>query len=159
MSFREQPFKQRMAKMGDEAEGVFEKVEPFGPLWDRNGWNRPRSGMKGMSLELRTKPDYYVNGLLVEVMGLGRDGILKLKLDKWEGLKFWNKVQPTDLFVWNSHTQQWLTVRWMPLKKLVSLARSRGVEAFWDGPEYYPILWEELKAFAERVEGHLLAEK
>lgn len=128
--------------MGDEAEGVFEEVSPLGKF-ERLGWNRPSVSMKAMSDFIKHMPDYYTSsGHVVEVMGCGTDGVLKLKLSKWEGLKQWNQYQPLMLFVWNSFEKKWALIQWPQLKSLVQRARSAGVEAFQnDGNEYFPIQW------------------
>ena len=105
--------------------------------------------MSKMSAVLRHAPDYYAEaGYWVEVMGCGRDGVLKsLKVVKWESLKKWKtfaRMAEVDLvlFVWNSHTEQYVILSWDETKELVKKARRRGIEAFHDGNEYFPILWE-----------------
>ena len=98
--------------------------------WERFGWNRPNISMSNMTSEIKHMPDYYTaNGYFVEVGGLGRDGIYKLKLDKYEALRFWNKMQPLKLFVWNSSTSEWALIDWSQLKRLVAKARKLGMEA------------------------------
>ena len=128
--------------MGDEAEQMFEQVNPFG-RFQRLGWNRPNVSMGAMSTRLKTMPDYYTAGYLIECMGLGRDGILKLKVVKYDGLKWWstsgNEVM---LFVWNSSTREYAIIDWPQLKGLVRKARADGIEVFpTDGNEYYAIQW------------------
>lgn len=134
--------------MGDEAEAVFAAVAPLGSGYDRLGWDRPSVSMKNMSVELRHLPDFYSSsGYCVECGGLGRDGVYKLKVSKYEALKFWNRMQAVVLFVWNSHTKQWALVPWAALKRLVAKARKLGIRAFPnDGNEYYPLLWEWFEA-------------
>ena len=83
-TFKDQPWAARFVAMGDTAEEVFEEVAPFGNLI-RLGWNRPNIYMGDMSIVLKHMPDYYSGGYLIEVMGMGRDGILKLKLDRQRG--------------------------------------------------------------------------
>ena len=129
--------------MGDEAEQMFEQVNPFG-RFQRFGWNRPEVSMFDMGNNIKAMPDYYTAGYLVECMGLGRDGVLKLKVDKYDALKWWctsgNEVM---LFAWNSSTREYAFVDWGVLKALVARARRAGIEAFEnDGNQYYPIQWE-----------------
>jgi hypothetical protein len=128
--------------MGDTAEEVFEEVAPFGNLI-RLGWNRPNIYMGDMSIVLKHMPDYYSGGYLIEVMGMGRDGILKLKLDKWKALKFWNGTgNEVALFVWNSSLKEYALIQWVHLRRLVARGRSAGIAVFSsDGNEYYPIQW------------------
>jgi hypothetical protein len=142
MAYHEQSFKQRFSKMGDEAEGIYKEVEPLGKS-QRLGWRRPKVAMSRMTDTLKHLPDFYADsGYLVEVVGLGRDGILKIKLSKYEALKEWAKVQAVVLFVWNSSERQWLVLGWDDVKRLVAKARNAGIEAFNDGNEYYPVQWE-----------------
>ena len=102
--------------------------------------------MRNMTDALRHMPDFYTeSGYLVEVMGCGRDGILKLKPPKWEGLKVWNSIQPVALFTYNSHLERWTLVAWQELVKLVNRARRRGTKAFSDGNEYWELPWSDLE--------------
>lgn len=150
MAFNELPFNQRFKSMGDEAEAVYEEAKPMG-LTTRFGWRRPKGiTFKKMPLVLRHSPDYYAQaGYLVEVMGMGKDGVLKsLKVEKYNALKVWKRIADLlglelALFIWNSYEQQYVTILWPSLVKLVTKSkRSLGVESFDDGNEYYPILWE-----------------
>lgn len=142
-SYRDQPFYQRLNTMGDISEQMFELIAPLG-TYDRFGWNRPKSKMKHMSNMLRHTPDFYTQiGFLVECAGLGKDGVYKLKLTKYDALRDWNKVQDVKLFLWNSSTSEWVLLSWSQVKKLVNRARKVGVKAFEnDGNEYYPIEWD-----------------
>lgn len=159
MAFHELSFRQRFATMGDEAEDVYESVRPMGATI-RFGWRRPDGiSFQKLPVTLRHKPDYYAQaGFLVEVMGMGKDGILKsLKVDKYEALKVWRKISSyleldVAFFIWNSHTSQYVTLLWADMVKLVAKSkRSLGVQAFDDGNEYYPILWEWLEDVAAWV--------
>lgn len=143
MAYRDQSWNQRFATMGDTAEAVFEEIAPLGSF-ERYGWNRPAVPMTKMSAMVKATPDYYCGtGHLVEVKGLGRDGILKLKVDTYKALQKWNKVQPVMLFAWNSATEEWALLNWDQIVKLVAKARKKGIESFQnDGNEYYPISWE-----------------
>lgn len=140
-----QPYQQRLQAggMGDEAEQKFEEVHDES-TWVRFGFNRPPFRMTNLSSFIRHTPDYVTKqGALVECMGMGRDGVLKLKLEKYEALMEWNRKQPVVLFVWNSAEGIYLTVYWDELKLLVSRARrDAGVRAFNDGNEYYPISFD-----------------
>lgn len=151
MSFREQDWSARIVQMGDRAEGLFEEWALRNNLRvERLGWDRPSMGVSKMGMELRHMPDFYASdGYLYEVVGMGKDGVLKgIKVDKWEALKFWNKVQPTRVFVWNSSRNAMVLLAWPTLVQLVAKARRLGVRAFKnDGNEYYPILWEWLEPY------------
>ena len=122
---------------------MYERVLPYGKTV-RMGWARPDISLNLMSSRIRSIPDYYASGFLVEVMGLGRDGVLKLKEDKWDALRWWNTSgNPVSLFVWNSSTSEYALIEWGVLVRLVAMGRAAGVLAFEvDGNRYYPIRWE-----------------
>lgn len=102
-------------------------------------------------------PDFVTASYLVEVVGMGRDGILKsMKVTKYEALKDWNKIAKMlgllglVVFVWNSAEQKFITLAWKDIVSEVAYAkRTDGVQAFEnDGNEYYPLKWERLIAKA-----------
>lgn len=144
-----------MGTMGDIAENVFLEVAPLGRS-QRLGWRRPKISMKHMPHDLRHMPDFYADsGHMVEVVGLGRDGVLKVKLSKYEALKKWTKIGPVVLFIWNSHLHQWTILGWDAIKRVVDKARRKGIEAFEnDGNEYYPIEWEWIVDAASYVSAY-----
>ena len=129
--------------MGDEAERKFEELAEDNSFV-RFGFNRPPFRMTNLSSFIRHTPDYVTKaGHLVECMGMGRDGVLKLKLEKYEALMEWNAKQPVLLFVWNSAEEISVAIDWDALKSLVGRSRrDAGVRAFNDGNEYYPILFD-----------------
>jgi hypothetical protein len=142
--YRDQPFGQRLHRLGDQAEGAYVRLLPHGRAV-RFGWKRPPISMGLMSPMIRYSPDYYVqDGYLVEVMGCGRDGTLKgLKCDKWAALVEWNKVQETLLWVWNSAKKEGRTLTIVKAAHLVVASEKQfGVQRFpVDDNEYYPIPW------------------
>lgn len=99
MSFHEAPFAQRYAIMGDIAEAVFEHVEP---KHHRLGYNRPPFYVANLPLMLRNLPDYMIKEGLCEVMGIGKDKTLKLKVEKLRSLLNWTMVSSVELFVYDS---------------------------------------------------------
>lgn len=105
--------------------------------------------MKNMDYVLRHMPDFYTeSGRLVEVVGCGRDKMLKLKCTKYEALHHWNDIQPVALFVFNSHLGEWVALEWPAIVQCVDRAKVRGVKEFSDGNEYYPIPWDDLTDMA-----------
>lgn len=153
-SFHELSFRERYATLGDPAEAVFEAVAPAGNF-DRFGWHRPRNGFGKMTPLLRNQPDYYVQtGHLVEVMGCGKDGILKLKLHKMAALRQWHKLQPVKMFVWNSHLGRWALIDFPEVERLFNHAKKKGVEQFHDGPKYVEIPWANVEKLAEKVDSY-----
>lgn len=128
--------------MGDTAEAKFEEISDDGS-YVRFGFNRPPFRMTHLSSVIRHTPDYVTReGNLVECMGMGRDGRLKLKQEKYDALLAWNGMQPVVLFVWNSHEQQHVSLSMRQVKSLVAKARNRyGIAYFNDGNAYWPIDW------------------
>ncbi len=137
--------------MGDDAESEFERwATRMGLTFERLGWDRPKMGVGKMNAQLRHIPDFYASdGFLYEVVGMGRDGVLKgVKVEKWEALKFWNGVQPVRLFVYSSAEHAIVMLPWPALVTLVAKARKDGIRSFKnDGNQYYPIRWEWLRDY------------
>lgn len=104
MSFHTQTFANRFNVMGDEAEGIFESLQSVGCV--RFGLNRPPIGLKQVPPFIRYTPDYLQHDRLVEVQGVGGDGLIKLKCDKHAALLQWNSLFPVDLFVWDSKNRR-----------------------------------------------------
>lgn len=159
MAFHSRPFNQRFQYMGDEAEAIYEAVVPMGSTI-RFGWNRPKGiNFSKLPAALRHMPDYYAQaGYFVEVMGLGKDGILKsMKVAKYDALKLWAKVARIfginmAVFVWNSYAEEYVTIMWEDVVDVVSQSKRKfGIEAFNDGNEYHPIPWEWLTSRAAWV--------
>jgi len=158
-----QPFAQRFAKMGDEAEDVYTTVAPLGNT-TRFGFRRPK-GVKFSTFpeRVRHQPDFITASYLVEVMGLGRDGILRsMKVSKYEALKVWDKVarmlnlNGLVIFIWNSSKKQFLTLPWSVIVEEVAYSKKKyGILSFEsDGNTYYRLDWERLVAKAAYVGSH-----
>lgn len=154
-AYHELSFSQRFHTLGDESERMFKEVSPLGKV-ESLGWRRPSVSMALMSPFIRHQPDFYASsGHLVECMGCGRDGIVKLKVVKYDALREWNKHQPTVLWVWNSATKEWLVAPMDSVKRHVQAARRRGdVLAFAnDGNEYFAIPFFDLHLDKDTVTG------
>ena len=151
--FHKQSFGTRFAKMGDEAERVYEAVKPLGSTI-RFGFRRPKGIKFGTYPSgFRYMPDFMTASYLVEVMGLGRDGILKsLKVDKYEALKFWHKLSlgfkalGVVFFIWNSSKKNYVILAWTDVVEEVRYSKRKyGILAFEnDGNEYYRLDWDRL---------------
>jgi hypothetical protein len=154
--------------MGDQAEGIYQLIEPLGKTI-RFGWNRPKHiDFKKLPTVLRHKPDFYAEqGHLVEVVGLGQDGILKsIKTDKWEALKTWAKIARLlqlnlTLFVWNSSENQYAILKYQQIQTLIRRSMTTfGIQKFEvDGKEYHPIPWEWIIEKAIWVEEYVPEKK
>ena len=141
-----QPYEQRLRAggMGDEAESIFESVHK--EKWVRFGFNRPPFRMTHLSSFVRHTPDYCDRFGLWDCMGLGRDGVLKLKVEKYGALSDWNDWQDTGLFVWNSALGEYAYLTMEDVRGLI-WPRGTGVaevRSFNDGNEYYPINWDDV---------------
>ena len=120
MSYHEQSFAGRFGSMGDEAEGRYIELHPNSV---RYGLNRPPIGLGKVPAMIRYTPDYLQHDRLVECMGIGRDGILKLKLEKLHAMEQWNMVFPVFLFVWDSNEKRYTTI---PLRDLHKMCLKDG---------------------------------
>jgi hypothetical protein len=99
-AFHQRDFAARFGAMGDESEDVFLSLFPSA---HRTGLNRPRFSMVGMKVEARYTPDFLLREGFYEVMGIGRDGLLKLKVEKLQALMRWHRhIAPTRLWVRSS---------------------------------------------------------
>ena len=145
MSFAEKPFGVRLQTMGDIAERQFE--ENSAVKWVRYGLCRPPINMAALPPQLRYTPDYLTAQGLVEVQGLGRDQILKVKHDKLEALKWWEKVHPVYLFVYDSHNDRSSMLALADLRKKCKLS---DTEEFPEGKAYYAIKSSLLWGDAEK---------
>jgi hypothetical protein len=153
-NFRDQEFGARLQAMGQEAEDKFLEVQPKAI---RLGWDRIHTAyMRNMTNELKHLPDHFDpdRGVLVECVGMGRDGVLKLRTSKLGALrKYHNSISPVALFVWNRAQKQWALLSFEALRKLADKARKGpGVQKFEvDGNLYYPIEWADVYAVALEV--------
>lgn len=107
MSYHKQAFSARSGAMGDEAEAiadrVFPKAQPFGlnrPNWSRKDWT-------DASLKTRYTPDRMLADRLIEVVGVGRDQKIKLKIEKLIALIQWSATDTVEIFIWDSHRKRW----------------------------------------------------
>lgn len=142
MTYADQSWGQRVGTLGDIAEGIFEEVAPLG-AFIRYGLNRPPFKVANLNDMQRNTPDYLCGtGDFVEVMGCGRDNVVKLKPDKWEAQLAWDrKVGPVKFFLWNSNHGEWALISTAEMRALVTKAKRKGVQSFNDGNEYLPIDW------------------
>lgn len=117
--------------MGDTAEAVFDMVYPKN---HKLGLNRPPFGVGGMPLGLRYTPDRMVRDRFVEIMGVGRDRTLKLKVEKFDALFMWEIVGPVNLFVYDQHDHAYY---YAPIRNWFHQALDYGKsDAFHDGKRY-----------------------
>lgn len=117
--FNEQSFPQRLATMGDEAEGEYERHNTH---WVRYGLNRPEFPVHHLPDVIRYTPDYLQgspNQRLVEVLGTGRNGV-KLKLEKITALAVWNTLMPVWLWIWSTPKQDFTEILYDDLVRIIN---------------------------------------
>lgn len=132
-----------MGSMGDEAETKFEELHPSGFV--RFGLNRPPISMGMLPPSIRYTPDYLTSHGLVEVQGVGRDRILKLKIDKAMALQQWHQMFKLQMFVWDTTRQE---AKYMDWETLWGLLPSMPIDHFPEGKPYWQLnvdqhLWVE----------------
>lgn len=137
MSFHEGGWHKRFDAMGDEAEGHFEdEFNGLGLKFVRYGLNRPPISMSRLSARLRYTPDYLCHNRLIEVQGIGRDQTVKLKLDKFNALHWWNDAHPVELYVWDSKNKRSCLVTLRALDKLLDDGVGE-LRRFHEGKSYF----------------------
>lgn len=116
-SFHQQSWGDRFAKMGDQAEGVFEGSTSNGYV--HYGLSRPPINMGKLPEFLRYTPDYLQHDRLVEVKGLGRDQVLKVKTEQIRALNEWDEKYPVDVFIYDSANNRYTQVSLLELRELI----------------------------------------
>jgi hypothetical protein len=114
-AFHKQGWSARLHAMGDESEAVFDEVFPKN---HKPGLNRPPMSVARLTLRQRYTPDRLDYTGYAECMGLGRDQILKIKVEKIEALLQWSATDPVDLFVWDKRNKRWCRApigEWLPV--------------------------------------------
>lgn len=120
--------------MGDPAEAVFDLAHPKShPL----GLNRPNFTMTRMTDAMRYTPDRMTADGLYEVMGIGRDGTLKIKHEKIGALSTWQEVGPVFLFVYDQVASTYYEA---PIDTWIASFDAFGVtKSFPEGKAYYAV--------------------
>lgn len=102
--FKDGNFATRVGTMGDTAEGVFDQLNP---KHHKLGLNRPPLYVAGLPRYVRYTPDRLIQDRYVEIMGIGRDQTLKLKIEKALTQISWGEIMPVDLFVYDQSNHRW----------------------------------------------------
>lgn len=140
MAFHQQSFQNRLATMGDIAEGEFDrvyegKVHNFG--LNRVWVNGDNLYMNDMTVPMRYMPDRMTRDKIFEVMGCGRDQTLKLKVEKIQALQAWDDIGPTWLFVYDSSNHRYWEA---PINLWVQAVGFYGeLRTFPEGKEYWAL--------------------
>jgi hypothetical protein len=133
MTFRDQSFATRFAKMGDEAETIFAETYPEG--WSKYGLDRPPVQLKDVPAFVRFTPDMLTRKSLVEIQGFGRDQTAKFKNAKLDAVSVWHGLWRVDWFLWDTKNKRYGWVRHHEL--LNSLDECGWADAFDDGRNPY----------------------
>jgi hypothetical protein len=137
MNFSQRSRSERMELMGDEAEIEFEHRTKL--AFTRSGHKRPK--VRDMHAYEWQRPDYIVDGRYIEVMGMGEDQILKLKIRKLEALHFWILLRPVTLWIWDSSKRRCVE---LPLARIDELAVKAKIAFFPEGTPYYELQAQDL---------------
>lgn len=146
MSFANRPWVERLAKMGDESEGEFQRwatIERIKVV--RFGYDRPPFNVGKQHLWVKARPDFESEDAWYEVKGVGRDQLLKLRFDKLEALRFWQLMKPLGviIWVWDSHNKR---STFVDLPTLENVLKDCEIEAFPEGHRYYAVPAERIFA-------------
>jgi hypothetical protein len=136
--FRNQSWSSRYGAMGDEAEEQFEIARAG--KFARYGLNRPPINMGMVPPFLRYTPDYITSHGLVEVQGVGRDRILKIKKEKADALDLWHKEFALQMFIWDTTNKRHTFVPW---EDLACVLPALEVDSFPEGKEYWKLNVDE----------------
>jgi hypothetical protein len=149
MSFHKQDFSARLGTMGDVAEAVFDQVYPKS---HKLGLNRPPFSMAGMALALRYTPDRMLRDGFWEVMGCGKDRLLKLKVEKLDALFMWSVLAPVNLFVYDQKAHEFYDA---PMLDWFAAAKVHGEPNVFenDGKEFYALHVEHFPCVGKAVPG------
>lgn len=147
MSYKDQSFAARFGALGDEAEGMFERIWPKNFV--RIGLNRPPLHMASLPERERHRPDYMLSASYMEVKGIGRDDTVKLKVVEMNCLAFWHQVHPVRIFIWSSHRWAWAVADLPEIQRMIDLEPEVVLDRYHDGRSYFAIpgklfCWTEL---------------
>lgn len=132
--------------MGDQAEDRFEawcKKQKRGYV--RYGLNRPPIQVYKLPARIRFTPDYLTTASFVEVQGLGTDQQVKLKLDKWGSLHYWNDLHPVELFLWDSKNERECILHLLRFDQLLGTA---ALDVFDTNKPYFSVSADRVFAAA-----------
>lgn len=146
MGFKDQPFSKRWEQMGDKSESAYLNMNVTSKH-DRFGWDRTPINTSLLPAKWRYMPDFistytspdgqYNVVWLTECVGLGRDGLLKFKMEKLEALKEWaDEIFSVYIFVYDSHRNMFIL---LPLYVFARKIKTCPIKHFPEGKAYYEI--------------------
>lgn len=114
MSFYEQSPGVRL-KTANYSEVHFDEV--FGDESARWGIDHPPFDVSSLPPIVRYAPDRIMAGKFVECKGIGKDAVLKIKVEQMHDLRFWSYLMPVKVFIWDSHRKRWTMIDLETLEK------------------------------------------
>lgn len=138
-AFHDLPWDERQRYLGDDAERAFRRwCELVGLKCAKYGLDRPEVDVSKLGPMLRYTPDFIAGSDLYEVMVVGRDNLLKLKVEKYMYLGQWNlTMAPTHLWVWHWPSN---TGGAKPVPSLANVVIGEpDLRSFHDGKHYWAI--------------------
>lgn len=139
MSFHSKPWGHRVGRLGDEAERRCEEhLDELGRGLIRTGLNRPPLHVASLPNAIRHLPDFLTTHGWVEAKGVGRDRVLKIKVEDFIAWGFWAILHPVEIFVWDSHASRGTL---HPLESVVGWVNDERttLERFPEGKAYFAI--------------------
>jgi hypothetical protein len=104
-TYWQQGWSGRVSQLGDRAETTF--LSTVDCAAEKFGLDRTHVNLAAVPAFVRYTPDFLCHNGLVECMGIGRDKVLKLKVEKLDALCQWDKQFFTYLFVFDSAANLW----------------------------------------------------
>jgi hypothetical protein len=145
-AFRDQSWRRRYEKMGDQAEQAFrEWADERGIAYEEYGLRRPKVKVEKLPARIRYQPDFLCDDYLVECIGCGKDKTAKLAIYKWNCLQYWNTIHPVYLFIWHSTKKQGYFVALSDINALID-SKDVTLDSFPEGKAYFGIGIDDLAA-------------
>ena len=151
-SFRDSSWSSRFSALGDMAEGAFEQyaTDTLKLNFERFGLNRPQLRVASLPSRVRHAPDYLMTNNFVEVVGFGKDQTMKLGLEKYGALHWWNDLKTktfdgVQMFVWDSKNERGTMFPFLFLDDLLAEGKG-GLDSFPEKKAYFSFRAEDLFA-------------
>jgi hypothetical protein len=143
LGFSQQNWKERKAYLGHTSENAFEVFcKKEGITFEHFGFkSESLLDYKTIPVYVRTRPDYICQkeneNFFVEVNGVGKDGIIKIKIDAVVGIPFWEMLLPVKIFIYDSTRKKYSLFPFSMLKRKVTMNDPQRFES--DRKIYFPI--------------------
>ena len=105
----------------NEAEATFDRLHPNSAPW---GLDHPPINVGMIPGMVRYAPDRIMSDRMVECKGVGKDAILKIKLEQLYALAWWANVMDVYVFIWDSYRKRHATIK---VGDLIKACEKNGV--------------------------------